>query len=109
MLVDAEKYYRRVIDINPQYVNAYINLAAMKLEDEKVIIDEMNKLGTSTKDQKRYDELKKKREDMFKATIPFLVKAVELNPTNQDVSKTLLGVYNALEMTAEAKALKAKM
>ena len=54
-------------------------------------------------------ELKKKREDMFKATIPFLAKAVELNPTNQDVSKTLLGVYNALEMTAEAKALKAKM
>ncbi|MBQ0908925.1 tetratricopeptide repeat protein [Flavobacterium sp. F-328] len=108
-VVDAEKYYRRVIDINPQYVNAYINLAAMKLEDEKVIIDEMNKLGTSTKDQKRYDELKKKREDMFKATIPFLAKAVELNPTNQDVSKTLLGVYNALEMTAEAKALKAKM
>ncbi|MBC5862659.1 tetratricopeptide repeat protein [Flavobacterium turcicum] len=108
-VVDAEKYYKRVIDINPQYVNAYINLAAMKLEDEKVIIDEMNKLGNSTKDQKRYDELKKKREDLFKAMIPFLAKAVELNPTNQDVSKTLLGVYNALEMTAEAKALKAKM
>lgn len=108
-VIDAEKYYKRVIEINPQYINAYINLAAMKLEDEKLIIDEMNKLGTSTKDQKRYDELKKKREDMFKATIPFLVKAVELNPTNQDVSKTLLGVYNALEMTAEAKALKAKM
>lgn len=108
-VADAEKYYRRVIDINPQYVNAYINLAAMKLEDEKVIIDEMNKLGTSTKDQKRYDELKKKREDLFRATIPYLVKAVELSPSNQDVSKTLLGVYNALEMTAEAKALKAKM
>jgi Tfp pilus assembly protein PilF len=41
--VDAEKYYKRVIEINPQYTNAYINLAAMKLENEKVIIDEMNK------------------------------------------------------------------
>ena len=106
--VDAEKYYKKVIEINPQYTNAYINLAAMKLENEKVIIDEMNKLGTSTNDMKRYDELKKKREDLFKATIPFLEKAVELNPKNVDVNKTLLGVYSALEMTEEYKALKAK-
>jgi tetratricopeptide (TPR) repeat protein len=106
---DAEKYYKKVIEINPKYINAYINLAAMKLENEKVIIDEMNKLGTSAKDMKRYDELKKKREELFKATIPYLEKAVELDPKNSDVSKTLLGVYSALEMTAEYKALKAKM
>ena len=106
---EAEKYYKRVIEINPKYINAYINLAAMKLENEKVIIDEMNKLGTSAKDMKRYDELKKKREELFKATIPYLEKAVELDSKNSDVSKTLLGVYSALEMTAEYKALKAKM
>ncbi|MFV8358570.1 tetratricopeptide repeat protein, partial [Flavobacterium sp. XS1P32] len=106
--VDAEKYYKRVIEINPQYTNAYINLAAMKLENEKVIIDEMNKLGTSTNDMKRYDELKKNRENLFKSTIPFLEKAVELDPKNVDVNKTLLGVYSALEMTTEYKTLKAK-
>ncbi|OAB29138.1 Tetratricopeptide repeat-containing protein [Flavobacterium fryxellicola] len=106
---DAEKYYKRVIEINPQYINAYINLSALKLENEKVIIDEMNKLGTSTKDMKRYDDLKKKREDLFKSAIPYLQKAVELDPKNSDVSKTLLGVYSALEMTAEYKALKAKI
>ncbi|MDI5949855.1 tetratricopeptide repeat protein [Flavobacterium sp. LB2P84] len=108
-VADAEKYYKRVIEINPKYINGYINLAALKLENEKAIIDEMNKLGTSTKDMKRYDELKKKREELFKATIPYLEKAVELDPKNVDVSKTLLGVYSALEMTAEYKALKAKM
>ena len=108
-VADAEKYYKKVIEINPKYTNAYINLAAMKLENEKVIIDEMNKLGTSAKDMKRYDELKKKREELFKATIPYLEKAVELDPKNADVSKTLLGVYSALEMTAEYKALKAKL
>lgn len=108
-VADAEKYYKRVIEINPKYINGYINLAALKLENEKAIIDEMNKLGTSTKDMKRYDELKKKREELFKATIPYLEKAVELDPKNTDVSKTLLGVYSALEMTAEYKTLKAKM
>ena len=107
--VEAEKYYAKVIEINPKYINAYINSAALKLENEKVIIDEMNKLGTSTKDMKRYDELKIKRQNLFKSAIPSLQKAVELDPKNVDVAKTLLNVYSALEMTAEYKALKAKM
>jgi hypothetical protein len=84
-------------------------LAALKLENEKVIIDEMNKLGTSTKDMKRYEVLKTQREDLFKSTIPYLQKAVELDPINIDVSKTLLNVYSALEMMPEAKALKEKI
>jgi hypothetical protein len=106
---DAEKYYKRTIEVNPKYTNAFINLAALKLENEKVIIDEMNKLGTSTKDMKRYDVLKTQREDLFKSTIPYLQKAVELDPTNIDVSKTLLNVYSALEMMPESKALKEKI
>ena len=106
---EAEKYYIRTIAIDPKYVNAYINLAALKLENEKVIIDEMNKLGTSTKDTKRYDELKTKRENLFKSAIPYLQKAVELEPKNVEVTRTLLNVYSALEMTIEYKALKAKM
>ena len=106
---DAEKYYRRVMEIDPTYINAYINLAALKLEDEKVIIDEMNKLGTSAKDMKRYEVLKTKREDLFKSVIPYLQKAVEIDPKNLDVAKTLLNVYSALEMMPEAKALKEKI
>lgn len=106
---EAEKFYNKVIELNPKYTNAYINMAAMKLEDEKNIIDAMNKLGTSADDTKKYNALKKKREDLFRSTIPYLQKAVELDPSNPDVSKTLLNVYSALEMTAEYKALKAKM
>lgn len=106
---DAEKYYLKAIEINPNYTNAYLNLAALKLEAEKPIIDEMNKLGTSAKDMKRYDVLKGQRENVFRGVIPYLKKANELDPKNEDVSKTLLGVYKALEMTAEAKALKATM
>jgi tetratricopeptide (TPR) repeat protein len=106
---DAEKYYLKAIEINPKYTNAYLNLAALKLEAEKPIIDEMNKLGTSAKDMKRYDALKAERENVFRGVIPYLKKANELDPKNEDVSKTLLGVYKALEMTAEAKALKATM
>ena len=107
--VDAEKYYKRAMEIDPNYINAYINLAALKLDNEKIIVDEMNKLGTSDKDMKRYEVLKNKRFDLFRSSIPFLVKAVEIDPTNIDVAKTLLNVYNALEMSAESKSLKEKI
>ncbi|WP_338408716.1 tetratricopeptide repeat protein [uncultured Flavobacterium sp.] len=107
--LEAEKHYKRVMEINPNYINAYINLAALKLEDEKVIIDEMNKLGTSDKDMKRYEVLKDKRFDLFRSSIPYLVKAVELESSNMDVAKTLLNVYSALEMTTEKNELKANI
>jgi tetratricopeptide (TPR) repeat protein len=106
---DAEAYYKKAIAIKPDYTNAYLNLAILKLDGEKAIIDEMNKLGTSEKDNKRYEVLKAKREGIFKEALPYLEKAFELNPTNEDVSATLLNVYGALEMTAEKKALKAKL
>ncbi|MBC5839399.1 tetratricopeptide repeat protein [Flavobacterium muglaense] len=107
--VAAEKYYTRAIEIDPKYSNAYINLAALKLERERPIIEEMNKLGTSTKDMKRYADLKVERQNIFKSVIPTLEKAFEVDPKNEDVGKTLLNVYSALEMTAEKKALEAKM
>jgi len=107
--VDAEKFYLKAIAINPQYIKAYINLSVLKLENEKNIMDEMNKLGTSSKDMKRYNELKLKRDTMFKSVIPYLEKAVEIDPKDEVVTRTLLSVYNALEMTVQYKALKAKV
>jgi tetratricopeptide (TPR) repeat protein len=108
-VADAEKYYTRTIEIDPKYINAYINLAALKLEGEKKIVDAMAKLGTSDKDMKSYAALKSKREVILKALIPLLKKGLEVDAKNADISKTLMGVYRALEMTAEYKALKAKM
>ena len=108
-IVGAEDYYKKAIAIKPDYVNAYLNLSILKLDGEKKIIAEMNKLGTSEKDNKKYEVLKKQREDVFKSAIPYLEKANELNPENEDVAITLLNVYSALEMTDKKKALKEKM
>jgi hypothetical protein len=69
----------------------------------------MNKLGTSPADTKKYDVLKKQREDVYKSAIPYLEKVTELDSENVEAIKTLIGVYNALEMTDKAKALKEKL
>lgn len=108
-LDEAEKYYRRAIEIDPNYFNANLNLAELKLRGDEKWVNEINKLGTSEKDNKRYEVLKGEREKNFKAILPYLEKAVQIQPDNDAAKKTLLSVYNALEMTAQYKALKAKM
>lgn len=108
-LDEAEKYYKRALEINPNHFNSNINLAELKLRADDKFVTEMNKLGTSEKDNKRYEVLKAEREKNFKSTLPYLEKAVELQPDNVEAKRTLLSVYNALEMTDKYKALKAKM
>ncbi len=108
-LDEAEKYYRRAIEIDPNYFNANLNLAELKLRGDEKWVNEINKLGTSEKDNKRYEVLKGEREKNFKAILPYLEKAVQIQPDNDAAKKTLLSVYNALEMTAQYKSLKAKM
>lgn len=105
---EAEKNYLKAIEINPQYKNAYMNLAVLKLEGESKIVEQMNKLGTTPADNKKYDVLKAKREGLYKSALPYLEKAEELFVGDADVKATLLNVYNALDMTEKYKALKAK-
>ena len=107
--VEAEGYYKKAIELRPDFTNAYLNLAILMLDQEKVIIDKMNALGNSDKDNKTYEVLKKERNDIFRSVLPYLEKANALDPKNEDVATTLLNVYGALEMSDKKKELKAKM
>lgn len=107
-LDEAQKYYKKALEIDPNYFNANLNLAELMLRADEKWVTEMNKLGTSEKDNKRYEAIKADREKNFKAALPYLEKAVEIKGDDDAAKKTLLSVYNALEMTDKAKALKAK-
>jgi len=106
---EAKTYYKKALAVNPNYFNANLNLAELIIRNDEKIVNEMNKLGTSEKDNKRYDVLKAERDKNFKEALPYLEKAVELDGANEAAKKTLLSVYNATEMTDKYKALKAKM
>jgi tetratricopeptide (TPR) repeat protein len=108
-ITEAENYYRKAIQMDPAYFNAYLNLAELKLRTDKEYVDEMKKLGTSDKDNKRFDELRTKQLANYNSVLPFLEKAVELKPDNEPAVNTLLGVYKALDLNDKYKALKAKL
>ncbi len=107
-LEDAEKYYRRAMEIDPKYFDAYLNLAEIKLRADKTFVEQMNKLGTSDSDNKKFDEIREKQKANYREVLPLLEKAMELKADNEAAKTTLLGVYQALEMTAKYKELKAK-
>ena len=80
----AKEKYSQAIKLIPDYVDAYLNLVSVILEDEVSIVDEMNSLGTSKKDNLRYDELKVKREDLYRECVPLLEELLNVSPTNID-------------------------
>jgi tetratricopeptide (TPR) repeat protein len=105
-VANAKKYYQRAIEINPKYTNAYINIAALILGQEESIIDEMNNLGTSAADDRRYDELREERNQLYLDAIPYLEQALVADPTNVQAAKTLSNIFSATGNDAKAKEYK---
>lgn len=104
----AEGYYKKALAIKPDDYGSNLNLALLYIRDEQKLIDQMNKLGNSEKDNKKYEELKKQRDDMYRASIPYFEKSYDLKK-DPDIGDQLLALYGALEMSDKKKALKAKM
>lgn len=105
----AIEYYTKALEFNPNYEAALINIAVVKLSAEDKMVEEMNKLGNSAADNKKYDELKKQREDIYAETVPYLEKALKLKPNNPQVLRTLMNIYGQLGEDAKHKEAKAKL
>jgi len=108
-LVLAKEKYSQAIKLIPDYVDAYLNLVSVILEDEVSIVDEMNSLGTSKKDNLRYDELKVKREDLYRECVPLLEELLNVSPTNIDALNTLKNIYGVLGNNEAFMKIKAKI
>lgn len=106
---NAKKYYKQVVDQDPTYVNAQTNMAALILSGEQAIIEEMNGLGNSSADNKRYDELKNERMEIYNEAIPYLEGVLKVESDNLQAAKTLMNIYSATGDTENFKAMKAKV
>ena len=103
----SKKYYLRAIELDANYTNAYINLAALILGQEESILDQMNSLGSSAADDRKYDELKAKRNQLYLDAIPYLESAFGIDSGNYQAAKTLANIYSAVGDTDKFKEFKA--
>lgn len=105
----ALQYYTKALELRPEYEAALINLAALKLSGEDELVEQMNSLGNSSADNKKYDELKKERENAYKEALPYLEKAYKINSSNQNVLKYLMNIYGQIGEDTKYKEAKAKL
>ena len=76
------------------------------MQQKKELVNQMDLLGNTPKDLKEYDKLNAQKDEIVKSAIPYLQKALTIEPKNEDVIKSLLGVYRSLDMMNEYNALK---
>jgi len=105
----ALEYYRKALELKPGYALAQINIAAILLRGEGAIVEEMNGLGTSSKDNRRYDELKNNRKVLYHEVLPLLESAMKTKTDNVELVRTLMNLYSQLGQDDKFKAMKAKL
>ncbi|PWG05515.1 tetratricopeptide repeat protein [Polaribacter aquimarinus] len=98
----AKEYYKKAIELKPDYKDALLNLAVAILSKEQAIVDEMNK---NLSNAKKYNELQEKQKELFKEALPYIEKADGLSRSIETV-RTLLNIYDTLEMTDKADKLR---
>ena len=86
---ESRAAYEKCIEIDPTSFDAYYNIASVINNKAVKVNEEMNNLGNTAADQKKYDELKKKRNEYFMQAKPYLLKARELRPDDSFVNKFL--------------------
>jgi tetratricopeptide (TPR) repeat protein len=99
---EAMVYYKKAIELKPDYADAHINLAAAILGGEKAIVEEMN---NNLSNDKKYDELEQKQKNLYREALPYLEKADELK-RSLDTVRSLLNIYDILEMEEKADKLR---
>lgn len=102
----AIENYKKAISLDEAYNEARINLVASILSGERDLIDEMNSLGMSKEDTKKYDELNEQRKELYQEVLPYLEKALEVDSTNPDVIKTAMNIYSNLGMQEKVEEMK---
>ena len=105
----AREYYTKATELKPDYADAYNNIAALILEDDQKLLDEMNSLGNSNADYDLFDKLKAQRLGLYKDARVYLEQALNIKPDYLNVAITLRSIYEQLGETSLADAMKAKI
>ncbi|HEU4791655.1 MAG TPA: hypothetical protein VFS71_18350 [Flavobacterium sp.] len=99
----AEYYYKKAIEMNPKYAEAYMNLSALLVEKSIKIGNQMNEyLGTSDSDKKAFGELKIQKEQIVKSVFANLQKVVSIDPYNSSV-KQLMNTMNTTNINNSSR------
>lgn len=103
---NAQKYYLKALEIEPNYYNANINYALLIIEKGDQLVEQMNSLGMSAADNKKYDQLQEELYGLYSEAIPYFKKATEIKKDDVELKRTLMNIYTILGNDEEAKKIR---
>ena len=102
----AEAAYKKALEIDPDYLDANINLGGLILNKG---IDHFNKTNNADLQQAEYDAEIKKAYDIFDSALPYLQKAVDIDGTSHIALTNLKRYYEIKEDQAKIDELQARI
>jgi tetratricopeptide (TPR) repeat protein len=96
-LEDAMKAFEKAIELDPKLADAQAGIGRLYFNKAVAMTDAANEI----KDNKQAMAARKKADDVFKQSIPYFLKAVEINPEEREYKKTLKTLYYRLRMDKE--------
>lgn len=100
----AKEYYNKAIELKPDYKDAYVNLGSILLEKDTELVEEMN---DNLSNFDKYDAIKARQVELYKEVIPIYEKAYELTPDDIGTIRTLMSLYENVEMEDKFQEMKA--
>jgi len=103
----ATNYYKKALEIDPNYLDANINLGNVIMKPAIDLYNQANLLPSNAT-QKQYDDLRAKADVQFDLALPYLQKAVDLDPKSYVALTNLWNYYRGKYDKAHAAENKAK-
>ena len=97
----AEYYFKKAIEIDPQYANAYVNFSSFLIKRTNSMD---SKISTSDIDKKRIEDLKWQKAQMMKSVQFYLDKAVVIDPFNSHAKQLIASINNTSTVKTKAFA-----
>jgi tetratricopeptide (TPR) repeat protein len=103
----AIESYTKAIRLNPEYFEGNYNLGALYVNKAATINDEATKLPLE--ETAKFDKLKGEADSYLEKALPYLEKAIELQPADVNTLFTLKQIYSRTNKPDKVKAIQEKI
>lgn len=101
----AEQDYLKAIELDQSNFDAYYNLGALYFNQGAEYVNKINQI----KDNAKYAAEKKNADKIFEKSLPYLERALELNPDDNSTLQSLKQLYVRLGMNEKYKVIDEKI
>lgn len=105
---NAEASYKKAIEVDPTFFNAYYNLGTIFYNQAATQTEALNNLPATASDQE-YNSLKNEVDNLFTKALPYFEKAHELDATEKNTMIALKEIYARQQNYEKMKEINNKL